>query len=486
MPQHDYNHLFTREHPFYARMKDTWIRNHAAYSGGREYIQTALIEHLSEIPDEFTERVKRAYYFNFPRKIARIITQYVLAKRPERQNADPDLCEDWSRTGLRVDEVMRQFSTFLNIFGTAWISVDMPTFEGPKSKADEIREKLRPYCTAISPLSVCDWCYGDDGELKWVLTREKRIDNSDPFTLPVTAEIRKLWTRESVTIVTKRSDAKEVVPQIIEHNLEMVPFIRHEEVDGYGLFANHWFDDVVSISDAILNNESEVQMNTVKQMFGLLVVGESFANGGFRTEGGDAEDGEEQTIASVISRSAAIIEGPEDKNISRYINPDGIVASTIRQENQALIKMMFDVAMLSVSKDTRMAESAEAKMWDFQSIEHYMQTRADVLEQCETRAWQMMNKWMNTVTVPETSYNRNFAVLELKESVATLMELSAFNSENDDYQREINKTAVVLLNRLRQLSQEKHELITDEIESSSPTQERLAKIEAESNATTND
>ncbi len=478
MPQPDYNHLFTREHPFYARMKNIWIRNHAAYSGGRTYIQTALIEHLSEIPDEFTERVKRAYYFNFPRKIARIITQYVLAKRPDRQDADTDLCEDWSRTGLRVDEVMRQFSTFLNIFGTAWLSVDMPTFDGPKSKADEIREKLRPYCTAISPLSVCDWCYGDDGALSWVLTREKRIDNSDPFTIPVTVDIRKLWTRQEVVIVSKRSDAQEVAPQKVEHKLGMVPFIRHEEVDGYGLLANHWFDDVVAISDAILNNESEVQMNTVKQMFGLLVVGESFAN--FKSE--NSEDSENQTTASIISRSAAIIESPEDKNISRYINPEGIVASSIRQENQALIKMMFDVAMLSVSKDTRMAESAEAKMWDFQSIEHYMQTRADVLEQCELRAWEMMNKWMDTIPVPTVSYNRNFAVLELKEAVATLMELSAFNDENDDYQREINKTAVTLLNRLRQLSQEKHELITDEIEASSPTQEKLAKMEAEKEA----
>ena len=215
----------------------------------------------------------------------------------------------------------------------------------------------------------------------------------------------------------------------------------------------------------------------VKQMFGLLVVGESFANGTLRSNQ-ESDDENAPSIASVISRSAAVIETPEDKGVSRYICPPGVVSTAIRAENQALMKMMFEVAMLSTSKDTRMVESAEAKMWDFQAIEQYMRTRADVLEQCEYRAWEMMNKWMPSIPLPTVSYNRNFAVLELKESVATLLELSGFNTENDDYQREINKTAVVLLNRLRQLSQEKQEVITDAIESSSPSQERMDKMEA--------
>lgn len=468
----DYYRLFTREHAFYAINKYQWRKNHAAYSGGKSYVHHALIEHLSEIPLEYDERVRRAYYFNYPRKIARLITQYVLATRPDRTDADADLCEDWSRTGLRVDEVMRQACTMLNIFGSAWLSVDMPTFIGVKSKADELREKLRPYVTALSPLQVCDWCYGADGELDWVLAIEKDIDNSDPYSDPVHVDVRKLWTRNDVTIVTRRSDAEPVEPVFIEHGLGKVPFIRMEEVDGYGIGANHWFDDVVSISDAILNNESEAQMNTVKQMFGLLVVGESFANGTLKIATKSGNDDESESIASVISRSAALIESPEDKGVSRYISPSGVETATIRSENQNLMKMMFECAMLSTSKDTRMVESAEAKLWDFQSIEQYMKTRADMLEQCEYRAWELMNLWMPTIPVPTLNYNRNFSVLELKDAVSTLLDLSSFNAENDDYQKEINKTAVTLLNRLRQLSQDKAEAITDTIDASSPSLER--------------
>lgn len=465
MAKPDYNRLFTRENPFYSKHKRAWQKSYLAYSGGKDYVAKALIQHLSEIPDEYDERVKRAYYFNYPRKIARIITQYVLATRPERENADPELAEDWNRSGLRVDEVMRQFSTYLNVFGVAWLAVDMPTFDGPKTKADEINERLRPYCVALSPLSVTDWCYGSDGQLEWVLVQENEWDNSNPFSDPVEVNICKLWTRNTVTIIRKRSDGYDE-EQVIEHNLGVVPFIQKEEVDGYGIDANHWFEDVVDISDAILNNESEAQMNTVKQMFGLLVVSESFANSARSIIEQSDPEAPAPSVSSIIGRSAAIIESVEDKGISRYIAPSGAENATIRAENQALIRMMFECIGLAVSKDTRMVESAEAKLWDFQNIEQYMRTHADMLEQTEYQAWELMNRWNPAIPLPTISYNRNFAVLDLQQSVATLIELSGFNAENEEYQREISKTAVVLLNRLRQLSQEKQDLITDTIESS--------------------
>lgn len=461
----DYGSLFRRKHPFYARNQIIWEKGIAAYSGGEEYIKSALIRHLSETEEEFSERIKRAYYFNFPRKIARIITHYVLSTRPDRENADPELCEDWSRTGLRVDEVMRQFSTAMNVFGAAWLAVDMPSFVGRKTKADELKERLRPYCVAISPLFVHDWCYGKDGELDWVLVAEQEYDNSDPFTEPKEIQKRKLWTRESVTIVSQAQDGTQQV-DFYEHNLGKVPFIRQVETDGYGLGTNHWFEDVVRISDAIMNNESEAQMNVIKQMFGLLVVSDTFANNAGRQEiseedGTNTEGG--NTLSSTIARTVAIIERPEDKGISRYISPAGVENATIRAENADLRKMLFDVIGLANQKETRAAESAEAKMWDFQNIEQYMRSRADMLEQAEQNAWGIMKLWNPALSVPKVSYNRNFAMLDLKDAVATLLELSSFNIESDGFQNEVGKTAVSLLNRLRQLTQGKKEAIENEI-----------------------
>ena len=129
---------------------------------------------------------------------------------------------------------MRQFSTALNIYGVAWLAVDMPAFDGIRTKADEIAQKLRPYVVNISPLQVVDWCYGGDGVLDWVLVKEARMDNSDPYGSPDTVDIRKLWTREEVVISAHYSSGK-IENRVVKHGLGIVPFIRKVEVDGFGL-----------------------------------------------------------------------------------------------------------------------------------------------------------------------------------------------------------------------------------------------------------
>ena len=100
----------------------------------------ALIRHVSEIDLEFAERRKRAYYFNYPRKLAGLITQCVFSSGPQRENADIRLAEDFSRTGLRVDEVMRQVSTLLNIYGAAAMIVEMPFFRKRTAASSGERE----------------------------------------------------------------------------------------------------------------------------------------------------------------------------------------------------------------------------------------------------------------------------------------------------------------------------------------------------------
>ena len=43
------NFIFHRRHPEYSANERRWKRSSEAYSGGREYIEQALIRHVSEI-----------------------------------------------------------------------------------------------------------------------------------------------------------------------------------------------------------------------------------------------------------------------------------------------------------------------------------------------------------------------------------------------------------------------------------------------------
>ena len=113
-------------------------------------------------------------------------------------------------------------------------------------------------------------------------------------------------------------------------------------------------------------------------------------------------------------------------------------------------------------------ESAEAKQWDFQAIEQQLVTHADILEQSEYEAWEIMAKWSPSLKLPKLNYNRIFAVFELSESISALLELYGMNQQSETYQKECGKAAVALLNRIRQMPQEVVQTILKEIDNADP------------------
>ncbi len=463
----NYNLIFTQRHPDYTDQKDIWERSKKAYSGGRKYINLALIKHVAENPLEWEERKRRAYYFNYPRKISQLITQYILAEEPQRQKADEDIVEDFSRSGLRVNEVMRQVSNIGNVSGALWIRVDMPRVDGELTLAKKKANKIRPYASVLSPELVTDWEYGSDGQLNWAIINESQRVHPNPFEPAKTIKKRRLWTREDWTLFTTQDDGS-VQTETKKHHLKCVPLIRYEETDGYGIEANHWFEDVVRVSDAILNAESEAQMNIVKQMYGLLVLPLSFRDS-FSSpplkpcENHDPDKNDDAEFNYTLARSAAIFETPEDNGISRYIAPDGATTEEIRKEITNLITQLFDIVGMAIRKDTREAESAESKAWDHQGIIQGLATRADALEQVELKIWKLMNLWDSTIKVPEIHYNREFSVLDLLNAVSALLELSTVNA-GPEFSRAVSRAAVKLLDKVNKLSPESEKKIHKEID----------------------
>jgi hypothetical protein len=70
LPMGETNLLFSRSHPLVSACETAWTRTQKAYAGVRAYLDTALIQHMTESDPSFEERKSRAYYVNLPRKIA--------------------------------------------------------------------------------------------------------------------------------------------------------------------------------------------------------------------------------------------------------------------------------------------------------------------------------------------------------------------------------------------------------------------------------
>jgi len=459
--QPEYNYIFKRRHRLYQKNVDIWRRSKDAYTGGFDYIQQALVRHVSEIELEFAERLRRAYYFNYPRKIARLITQFILSVEPQRDHADLAMVEDFSRGGLRANEVMRQFSTLLNVYGSAALVVEMPFFDGEMDCERKQLERIRPAVRALSPLEVVDWAYGSDGKLDWMIVEEIDQLNAGPFLPPVDVKRRKLFTRDECLIFERDSvSGIAVLLSRAPHNLGCVPAVFLIEPDGFGIDGGHYFEDVVRISDAILNNESEAQMNIVKQMFGLLVISEAFARSGSRDSGNERNPNEK--FSHVLARSAAIWESAEEKNTSRYISPSGADTAAIRGENEALKRELFDAVGMSLVTPSRDAQTAEAKAWDYHQIRQFLACRVDLLEQAEQQCWAIVHAYDRTIAVPSVVYNREFSIGDLSASIAALLNLKQF-SDGPAFQREIGKTALFLLEKIKKLDPESRREIQNEL-----------------------
>ncbi len=458
------NPIFQRRHPEYTANEGVWERSRDAYSGGRDYIEKALIRHISEIPVEFEERRRRAYYFNYPRSIAQRITQYALSVEPSREGASAELVEDWSRDGLRVNEVMRQVSTLLSIYGKCYIFSGSPQFDGEVDRERAVRERLRPYCTALSPLLVPDYAYGPDQRLAWAIVCEEHTYDQDPAKPRLSVTRRRLWMRDRWELY----DPHEGLIGRGENQTGVVPLVEISEPDGFGIDACHWFEDVVRISDAIMNNESEAQMNVVKQMFGMLVVSDSFARGAQKAQPQDSNRGKSDSFSAVVARSAALIETTDEKGISRYISPSGAETAVIRTENANLKQELYDVVGLAIQSRSKEAQTAESKAWDFQNVTQFLANRADLLEQAELRAWEIMRMWDPSVSIPRVTYNRKFAVKDLQGGISGLLQLSSVPGGGIEYQKALMGIALELLDAIGSIPDARKQAALKEIEQMQP------------------
>ena len=138
------------------------------------------------------------------------------------------------------------------------------------------------------------------------------------------------------------------------------------------------------------------------------------------------------------------------RGISRFISPSGVASSVIREENIKLKQELFDVVGLAMQGRNSENHTAESKEWDFQHVKFFLADRADLLEEAEQKAWQLIHQFDRDIPVPEVVYNRNFAVRDLEKSISGLLQLSQLDS-GKEFRRAIRNTAVEMLDELAAL-----------------------------------
>jgi len=468
------NIIFSRKSALYSNNFNQWVKVLAAYSGGDKYIKKALIRHVSENKLEFAERLKRCIYLNYPRKISKLIVEFIFSKAPDRTGVDSDVQKDMSRTGLNADQVFMLALLIRLLFGRCWLLVDMPAIEAKPDMETKQKQKIRPYVRPLLPFDVVDWAYGSDGKLLWAIVQEFILDKSDPLQKPKEITQRRIWYRDRWELYQKDADGQKLVASK-KHKLGFVPIKEFVEVDVLNLTQDHWMFDIVKISDAILNAGSELQMNIIKQMFGLLVVSQGFAAAMGNAEVPEYQEqipqssrektiveSEGKKLAHVIARSAAIWETAEEKGLTRYIAPSGAESASIISYMSMLKDAMNDILRLALQSSSKAAQTAESKEWDSLNIQQMLSTNALSLQELESEVWEMVHAWDKSIPIPKVSYTQDFSINDLKTMVSCLMDISSFEI-TDEFKRAVYEKALVILDKIDPLSPEQYQKILNEI-----------------------
>jgi hypothetical protein len=111
--------------------------------------------------------------------------------------------------------------------------------------------------------------------------------------------------------------------------------------------------------------------------------------------------------------------------------PDAAATGTIREELKALKGELFDSVGLMLQQETRQVASAESKAWDYLDVSQVMRERAELLEDAEIKAVNIMTLWDPTIKPWIPTYNRAFDVGSFKDEIESITKALAVSMPDE-------------------------------------------------------
>jgi hypothetical protein len=178
-----------REHPEYLALKHVWRRYRDLYIGGERlklHAQEYLLPRQREPGDVYTERLSRVFYENYIGSIVDWYSATLFRREPvvtfEGTNARgrdffAGLMDEVDLKGTVLSDFFRaQFVESL-ITGSSYVLVDFPrTAEKAGTRAEEdATGASRAYLVPYAADDVINWNLDEQGNLDWVVIRQKLI-----------------------------------------------------------------------------------------------------------------------------------------------------------------------------------------------------------------------------------------------------------------------------------------------------------------------
>lgn len=440
-------------HFIYGKYCSFWNFLLTSYEGGKEYVKddyvtsqkvtldgkaldldagTNLFKHTKEREDDYRQRVKMSYYYNFCAPIIDIYTNHLFKKPVISDFKEIDEIvnrrkENIDKKNSSIAEFRKEVASLCQIYGHIFVVVDKPQSDTqPQSFQQQIDKDLFPYFSIYYPQNVLNWALDEFGEPYWVLLKETLDSNIDisNFDKDKAAKTRyRVWTRTECIIYNEAGEEE----GRISHTLGRVPVvcIYSKKSKKYpGFFGVSSIADISYIARDVYNKCSELNQIIRDQTFSILTI-----------QGESSEYNEK----SVGTNRALLY--PTDRQAPAFISPDSGNAEILMKQIDRQITAMFRLAKLEggsakFSGQSAVEQSGVSKAWDFNETNQALADIADNLQDAEMKLWTLVSLWegkktfTGSVQYPDDfDVQRFFDELDEAEKALKLQIGTMFNKE---------------------------------------------------------
>jgi hypothetical protein len=404
------------------------------FANGKEVSQTPqgnLFMHPKERTQDYAERVRMSYYYNFCDPVIDIYINH-LFKQPSKdefgsiEKEVEAIGEDVDNKGSSIEEFRKEVAEQAQVYGHCYVVVDSPNFNGSEiiTLRDQIESRAFPYCTIYSPQQVINWSLDKFGNPYWVLLLETDEANQDPYNYDRKSKgkpLYRLWTREEWKLYD--SDLKEVAGGI--HGLGIVPIVcvfnkRSKKVLNFLGVSS--LADIAFISRDVYNSCSELKQILRDQTFAFLAVQ------------GTSDEYNELSVGT----SKGLLY-PENRNVPQYVSPPSQNAEVYFSHIDRQIRKIYQLAKLEGGSAQQEQQATQqtgvSKAWDFNETNSALSKKSAALEDAEMKIWKIFALWQGKEFDGVIEYPKEFSVSKMiddideAERVAKLSLGKTFNLE---------------------------------------------------------
>ena len=378
-----------------------------------------LFKHPKERDTDYKRRLGRSYYYNFCAPVVDIYTDH-LFRNPitedfkSLQNIVEKRIDNIDRKGSSLIEIRKEIAEFAQLYGHAFIVVDMPKSNGEVNLQQRIDNNQFPFLCLFPPQRVINWSLDAFGRPFWVLLAEVADSNSDPLMFDKTKDNApninyRLWTRQEWMLFNSEYKLIDAgthpvgeVPIVAVYNKKSK---KHRSFLGISEIA-----DVSFIARDIYNLCSELGQIISDQTFSFLAI-----QGNPQDYGGD----------QVLGVGKGLIY-PENANVPQYVAPDSASADVIMKQIDRQINKIFQIVKLeggSAHQERQIKEqSGIAKAFDFHQTNSSLSKKSSNLNDAELRVWQLFAKWEGKEFDGSVDYPDDFSVSAVNDDIKEALE----------------------------------------------------------------